>query len=73
MYIVIYYNHNGETTRRNIVSQSERGARAIATRGADGTTTRMVLLSVAGYPMAQRDAVDTFRGCCRGWKPWKNV
>ena len=71
-YNVTYYDHNGiqgQTGGYEIRGNTRTHAKQLATRGATGTTTRM-LLSVTTQAIEERIAIDSFAGCCKGWKPW---
>jgi len=69
-YTVNYYNVNGPTTQCSLNATTERGAKAEATKLADGTITQMHLY-LNESPVAWRESIDTFRGCGYGWKPWQ--
>jgi len=51
--------------------RSLRAAKAHATREAAGDRCHIRIVDQAGHLLAERDARDTYRGCCAGgWLPW---
>lgn len=70
-YAITAIGHNGDGDGGSFkVFTTLQGAKSIATRDSAGDRCH-ITITQNGSPVANRDARDSFRGCCNGgWGPW---